>query len=156
MNQIPPPNHNIEIDLESSTGVAFNRPLKKEDREDSLSEIVDYREDSTPQAAHYRKLFYDFLKKARIRTSEAASYFNRLRLNLRCKVTRVLNPSELETTYEKMIQRSLSKTGGASQGWKEDELLFLISVITHYSLIYEVDCASMVILLINLLTFIIK
>lgn len=103
-----------------------------------------YRENVSTQAARSRAIFYDFLKKAGLRAPSAESYFNEIKKNLNFKVSRVLNPSALMTTYEKLLQKALSNPRHSKKNWNEEEFLFLASIITYYCLIYDFDCGALV------------
>lgn len=120
---------------------------KKEGYNESPSDIAYFREHISTQAARSRSIFYDFLKKAGLKASYAEAFFNEIKKNLNFKVARVLNPSALMTSYEKMLQKSLTNPRYSKKNWNEEEFLFLASIITYYSLIYDLDCGALVIII---------
>ena len=120
-------------------------PIKRElYNRSSPSEIECLKENISTQAARSRSIFYDFLKKAGLTTSSAETYFNEIKKNLNFKIARVLSPSVLMTTYEKILQKSLSNPRHSKKNWNEEEFLFLTSIITYYCIIYDLDCGALV------------
>lgn len=110
----------------------------------TAAEAFSMKDNMSTQAARFRAIFYDFLKKAGMCNSNVESYFSEVKKNINFKISKVLSPSAMITSYEKLLQKSLANPRQAKKNWNEEEFLFLASIITYYCLIHDLDCGALV------------
>ena len=84
-----------------------------------------------------KERFYEFYKQ--IQNDKAYDYFKGLKKNLLIQVDRLLSPIEVCQKFERLFQKASLDVRITKKAWSDEEVQFLISLVTYYTHIKDED-----------------